>query len=91
MARGRVRAAADRLGLEFTSARPGEVGGFEGFDVVVLDLDEMGAPALAPSGAKLVGFYSHVDVSLGEAAERAGIRAVRRGRFWSDLDSHLTG
>jgi hypothetical protein len=94
MARERVRAAAERLGLEVSFARPGEGGDRGGFDVVVLDLDEMGAEAagaVASPGARIIGFYSHVDVSLGEAAERAGIRAVRRGRFWSDLDAHLTG
>jgi hypothetical protein len=91
MARERVRSAAERLDLEVSFARPGGAGDFGGFDVVVLDLDEMGAPELPPSDAKVIGFYSHVDVSLGEAAERAGIEAVRRGRFWSDLDAHLTG
>jgi hypothetical protein len=93
MARERIRSVAERLGMEISFARPGEHGDLEGFDVVVLDLDEIGAEvaeAMTPTGPRVLGYYSHVDVALGEAAERAGIRAVRRGRFWSDLGSYLT-
>jgi hypothetical protein len=94
MARERIRSAADRLGMEISFARPGDHGDVAGFDVVVLDLDEIGAAgaeAMATGDARILGYYSHVDVGLGQAAEKAGITAVRRGRFWSDLDTHLAG
>jgi hypothetical protein len=92
MARERVRSAAERLGMEVAFARPGPDVDVEGFDVVVLDLDEAGAPVIDSFGGRagVVGYFSHVDTALGERAKAAGIRAVRRGRFWSDLDSYLT-
>jgi hypothetical protein len=92
MARERLRAAADRLGMGVTFARPGEARSFEGYDVVVLDLDEIGiesVPEAAEGGPRLLGYFSHVDVALKEKAEAQGVRPVRRGRFWSDLDSYL--
>lgn len=89
MARERVRSAAERLGMEVAFTRPAPEVDVEGFDVVVLDLDEAGGPVIR-GGAGVVGYFSHVDTALGERAKAAGIRAVRRGRFWSDLDSYLT-
>jgi DNA-binding NarL/FixJ family response regulator len=39
--------------------------------------------------ARVVGYYSHVDRALGEAAQQAGCEAWPRGRFWSKLDELL--
>jgi hypothetical protein len=92
MARERLRVAADRLDIRATFARPGEAPAFEGYDVVVLDLDEIGieaVPQATEGGPRLLGYFSHVDIALKEKAEAQGIRPIRRGRFWSGLDSYL--
>lgn len=101
MARERIRSAAAQLQMklrsttvsEFVEALRGEPA-----DVVVLDLDEGRDAVLEQLRAArsegiapgvVVGFYSHVDRQLGEAAEDAGCTPVRRGRFWADLQGFL--
>jgi hypothetical protein len=64
---------------------------FQADDVLVVDLDSGGnalvdelgrlGPRLPP---KVVGYFSHIDAELGQAAAAAGIRAYPRGRFWAD-------
>jgi hypothetical protein len=66
-------------------------------DVVILDLDSTPgvldeltrarADGLTP--ARIVGYFSHVDDQLGEAARRAGCEPVPRGRFWRTLFEQL--
>jgi hypothetical protein len=101
MARERIRSAAAHLHMKSVSAAPADLIDAlrsEAPDVVVLDLDEgrdallenlevARADGLVPEA--VFGFYSHVDAELGRAAERAGCRAVRRGRFWSSLPELL--
>ena len=58
----------------------------EGADALVVDLhtavDRLeDVPAL--------GFYSHVDRALGEAAERAGCEPWPRGKLWRSLEQLL--
>lgn len=66
--------------------------------VVVIDLDGGREEALKElraasedelRAARVIGYYSHVDRALGEAAEQAGCEAWPRGRFWSKLDELL--
>ncbi len=88
-ARVRLEAALRRLDVELIVRPPDAAMPTERPDVVVLDLDALGAEAtarwagLAPAHARLLGFFSHVDRELGEEAQRLGIEAHRRGRFWS--------
>jgi len=101
MARERVRSAAAQAALGVRYAAPGSL--LDSLrstapDVLVVDLDSGGAPMLEEVAAaraedllpaRVLGYFSHVDTALGEAAERAGVRAVRRGRFWSSLPELL--
>ncbi|MGH2693678.1 MAG: hypothetical protein ACRDJJ_02570 [Actinomycetota bacterium] len=91
-ARARLEAAAQRTGSELRTCRLEDVAeavGAEPIDLVVADLDsgrEIVVEALRDVTTRVVGFYSHVDTALGEAAKAAGIEAVPRGRFWRELD-----
>ena len=65
------------------------------YEVAVLDLDEVGvepAASLKERGftGRILGFYSHVDETLGASAAAAGIEAYRRGRFWRELGEILS-
>lgn len=98
-ARARLGAAAERIGAEVVEgAAVGFSDRLEGIDVLVLDLDAGRDEALteiAPLAvdgrlpARVIGFYSHIDDELAAAATAAGVEAVRRGRFWSDLEKIL--
>src|SRR5688500_12082468 len=57
--------------------------------LVVIDLDREGIPTDLPPGALAVGYYSHVNETIGALAEAAGIAAIRRGTFWKDIDQIL--
>ena len=66
--------------------------------IVVVDLDQGREAALeqlrAAGGedtlpARVVGYYSHIDRALGEAAEEAGCEAWPRGKFWAGLEQLL--
>lgn len=101
MARERVRSAAAHSSLAVRYAAPGSLVDTlrsTVAEVLVIDLDAGGAPILAEVETaraegllpgRVLGFFSHVDTALGEAAERAGVTAVRRGRFWSSLPELL--
>ncbi len=103
MAKARIAAAAERAGARLdtvgvtnmrralTESRP---------DLLVLDLDGGGTELLdelnaahddGDAPARIVGYYSHVDDPLRDAAKAAGCRAVPRGRFWNNLTGILTG
>jgi hypothetical protein len=101
MARERIRSAAAHQEMKSVAAAPADMIDAlraEVPDVLVLDLDEgreallfdlesARASELTPD--VVIGFYSHVDAELGRAAEEAGCRAVRRGRFWASLPDLL--
>ena len=66
--------------------------------VVVVDLDggrEAAIEAIRAARdddllpARVVGYYSHVDRALGEAAEQAGCEPWPRGKFWGSLEQLL--
>ncbi len=103
MARARLEAAAREAGAELVIAsretleaelvenRPA---------MVVLDLDAGGDRLLAALGRararglvpeRVVGYFSHVDAALGQAAGAAGCEAMPRGRFWRSLAELLRG
>lgn len=93
-ARARVADAAARAGLELVTTGPAGLSGALGggrVRLVIVDLDDAPSDALdvvaeqRPSSARVVGFYSHVDLELGQRARAAGIEAVPRGRFWREL------
>jgi DNA-binding response OmpR family regulator len=94
-ARARLEAAAERTGAELRTCRPedaAEAALREPVDLIVVDLDsgrESALEALRDVPARTVGFYSHVDTELAEAAKAAGVEAVPRGRFWRQLDELL--
>jgi hypothetical protein len=101
MAGERVRSAATHLGIEVRAVAPARL--LEALradvpDILVCDLDQGREPMLADLETAraedvlprtVVGYYSHVDAALGDAARAAGCTPVRRGRFWSDLPSYL--
>lgn len=101
MARERIRSAAAHQAMKSVFAAPADMLDAlraEVPDVLVLDLDEgreallsdlemARANELTPN--VVIGFYSHVDADLGRAAEEAGCRPVRRGRFWASLPELL--
>lgn len=94
-ARARVEAAAKRAGWELRTCRTDDVADVvrgESVDLVIADLDsgrDVVLEALRGVAPRVVGFYSHVDAALGEAATAAGVEALPRGRFWRELDELL--
>jgi hypothetical protein len=92
-AQARVLEAAG--GIEVVATHPiGFSDHLKGATILIVDLDDGGADALAElvraraAGvlpATVVGFMSHVDRELGRHAREAGCRAIARGRFWSYL------
>lgn len=97
VAKARVADAAGRAGWTMVTARVADLSGAvaeHSPELVVVDLDEAGEPtlhALGPTMTRTIGFFSHVDTALGEAARAAGVEAVPRGRFWRTLPQLLEG
>lgn len=99
MARSRVEQSAQAAGLRLVRLAFKDLDALDRppqADVVVLDLDDGGRDlvdrwaALAGEGAPpTIGYFSHVDVALGEHAAAAGIEAMPRGRFWRTLNETL--
>ncbi|MGH9177353.1 MAG: hypothetical protein ACRD0N_02205 [Acidimicrobiales bacterium] len=93
MDRSKVAGAAGPA-TEVTFVRsPDELAG-RGADLAVVDLSRPGAlealSALAEAGARTVGFASHVDRELMEAARAAGCEQVLpRSRFFATLGELL--
>lgn len=88
MDRSKVAAAG---GADVTFVRaPAELAG-AGADLVVVDLGRPGVlEALAAlRGVRTVGFASHVDTDLMQAAEGAGCEVLARSRFFSRLGEIL--
>ena len=81
--RDRLERAATRAGLDLTptDAPPA---------VIVVDLDREGVPKDLPEGIRTVGYYSHVNEELARRADAAGIEAIPRGKFWTELPDLLT-
>jgi hypothetical protein len=98
MARTRLEAAAAHAGAELLAVPPDALEGAlerRSPSLVVLDLDNGGEDllkgltaartrALVPD--RVVGYFSHVDTRLGDAARAAGCEALPRGRFWRSLE-----
>ena len=82
------------LGFEVGVRRPdGEIGEVRP-SVVILDLDQLGAAgarrwAVQAAEIRVLGFYSHIDRDLGDAAAGLGVQIFRRGRFWKELTEVL--
>ena len=102
LALGRLEATAASTGAAVRTCNVNDLSDMletRAFDLVVLDLDRGGEPAL-DSLAKarddgygppeVVAFVSHVDDDLIEAARRAGVEAWPRGRFWRSLGEVLS-
>ena len=92
MDRSKVSGAAP--GATFVASPGALAGAAAGADVVVVDLGRPGAlealAALAGSGARVVGFGSHVDRDALDAARAAGCTEVLpRSAFFRDLPALL--
>ena len=97
----RIREAAARAGLSVRAVRTVQdaVAAAAGARLFIADLDSprlpvaetLSALAAEPSLAGLarVGFFSHVEVERGRAAEAAGCRALPRGTFVQRLPEML--
>ncbi|MDQ3770625.1 MAG: hypothetical protein M3343_00865 [Actinomycetota bacterium] len=100
MARSRIEEAARAASLRFVRVDINDLDSLDEppvADLIVLDLDVGGRALIASwariagaSGPRVVGYFSHVDVALGDDARAAGIEAVPRGRFWRTLTDTLT-
>lgn len=89
--RDRLQRGAADLGLEVRLYSPGSWEAMEAPSLVVVDLDREGVPQSLPEGVRTIGYYSHVNEAAARAAEDAGLTAVPRGKFWSDLPQLLEG
>ena len=90
MARSRLEAAANEAGAAFRVVTLEELrgGDLDPGTIVVVDLDELG-DRVPTVGARIVGYYSHIDDGVRQRAEAAGIEALPRSRFWRELDRLL--
>lgn len=103
MARARVESAARQAGVQLVSTRPTTLETTLEQDpasLVIIDLDDGGESVLRAVVAarsrnlvpeRVVGYFSHVDTELGEAARAAGCEALPRGRFYRELSEILRG
>ena len=102
MARSRLEDAARRAGLEFAHVAahsPALDVAEDRSALIVVDLDSVGSEGLgALEGLghgdellRVIGYFSHVDAELGEAARRAGVETYPRGRFWRTLPDLIAG
>ncbi len=76
-------------------AEPEQLAGLVGTDdVVVVDLARLGVlealPGLVATGARVVGFGSHVDRATLEAAAATGCEAMPRSQFFRSLGALLS-
>ena len=92
LAVGRVEAVAASAGWSVLVQDPKSDSGRDATpELIVVDLDSVGEQGLSniELRGRTVGFFSHVDESLGRAAEQAGIEVWPRGRFWRELPTIL--
>ncbi|MBW3574464.1 MAG: hypothetical protein KY450_06285 [Actinobacteria bacterium] len=89
--RSKLRAAA---AATFVAAPEQLAGVVAPDDVVVVDLARPGVlealPALVASGARVIGFGSHVDRATLEAAAATGCEAMPRSQFFRSLGALLS-
>jgi hypothetical protein len=101
MAKSRLLDASSRNGVTLESSTAGD---FRARlrdtrpSIVVIDLDQGREAALEELlaardddalPARVVGYYSHIDRALGEAAAEAGCEPWPRGKFWGNLEQLL--
>jgi hypothetical protein len=92
MDRSRVASAAPRT--RFVSRPSDLAAAAPGARLVVVDLSRPGVLEAVPEVARLapvLGFGSHVDTAVLEAATRAGAQALPRSRFFARLGELLAG
>ena len=101
MARSRLTDAASRMGMTLQTVAVDELSARLSqlpASLLVIDLDEGGDQVLQALSrareqgslpSRVVGFYSHVNRALGQAAEAAGCEAWPRGKFWGSLPGSL--
>jgi hypothetical protein len=86
MDRSKVLAAAPGAVI---AATPADLAGAGPGDTVLVDLGRPGVlealPALVATGARVIGFGSHVDRALLEAAHGAGCEVLARSAFFARL------
>lgn len=97
-ARARLERAAGSAGLALTARSPrGGPPDASPPEVVVLDLDELGAglpewvrwARTEDPRRRIIGFFAHVQETTGALGRELGIEVYRRGRFWRDLPALL--
>ncbi|HEX2240691.1 MAG TPA: hypothetical protein VHJ82_06080 [Actinomycetota bacterium] len=59
-----------------------------GAEKLLSELKKARAAGITPK--RVIGYYSHVDVELGDAARAAGCEPIPRGRFWRALNEILS-
>lgn len=101
-ARARLEGAADAIGATWETVSADsllEKLGAEPVDTLIVDLDTQRRSALPLIGeardrgilpARVIGYYSHVDTAAAQEAREAGVKPVKRGRFWTGLASFLS-
>lgn len=82
----KVEATLSAAGHEVTLSPSLQEASLDGVDLLVADLDLENPEALVGLGVPVLGYYSHVDVEIREAAEAAGIDlVVPRSRMSREL------
>ncbi|MDX6636078.1 MAG: hypothetical protein QOF06_2281 [Solirubrobacterales bacterium] len=82
----KVQETLKAAGHEVVASASLEETTWDGIDVIVADLDVENPEALVGLGMPVLGYYSHVDVSIKEAAEAAGVDlVVPRSRMAREL------
>jgi hypothetical protein len=99
MALSRIEAAATANSLGLRRLSQGDLESIDeppAVELVILDLDSGGRELVdawsslaGDSGPRAVGYFSHVDATLGDHARAKGVEALPRGRFWRSLDEIL--
>ena len=102
LSRARLEAAAARAGVDvaFADDAAALTGALRDrpCELLILDLDTEGARGLEEierarvegiAPARVIGYFSHVNERLGDAARAAGCDALPRGRFWRELETLL--
>ena len=83
--RDRLERAAAELGMTVRLYSPGAWDDIDPPDLVVIDLDRVPIPENLPEAVPVLGYFSHVNEHAERDATAAGIEAIPRGRFWSEL------
>ncbi|HET7121255.1 MAG TPA: hypothetical protein VFI17_08390 [Solirubrobacterales bacterium] len=82
----RVDAILSAAGHEVTTSASLEEANWKDIELIVADLDVENPEALVGLGVPVLGYYSHVDVDMKEAASAAGVdMVVPRSRMSREL------